>query len=154
MNYGAQKRPSPVPRHHSAYSFHLQDGAVLNLWGWGIWMAQQDCGCLMLSRSRFRVRFTYHVVLMPDAWCENDLPDTDNHLNDHAHSMAYRLLIQMMYWISGYERWVLTQFKPDYRNNVIHSWPQRKHYRGGVPSQDVPQQWQKLAQILLEENPT
>jgi hypothetical protein len=154
LAYGAEKRPSPDPREHSAYSFHLPDGMTLNLWGWGVWVAREGFGSLLLSRSRFRVRYTSEVVLMPDAWRENDLPDTDHQLDDHAHSMAYHLLAQTMHWMSNYERWVLTQSTPTYRRHVTNAWPQRKHYRGGVPPDDVPQQWQTLAQILYEENPT
>lgn len=71
---GAEKRPSPDDRYHSAYAFAAGNCAVLNLWGWGIWLAHSEWGSLFVSRSRCRVRYSSEVIRMPDAWRARDLP--------------------------------------------------------------------------------
>lgn len=150
LAYGAQKRPSPDPRYHSAYSFCLREGAVLNLWGWGVWVAHETQGSLFLSRARFRARYTPETHLLPAAWCEHDLPHSGA-TQDSEKEAAYRLLRTIFCWISDYEDWLSTQVSPDYRKQVIASWPQKKRYRGRRTDRDIAATWKSFAELLHEE---
>lgn len=144
--YGAHKRPSADDRYHSAYSFHLDDHAVLSLWGWGLWLAHPAKGSLFISRSRFRARYSATVTLMPDAWQVRDLPPMSGirHDNDSAHADA--LLSTALVWIGAYERWIAGQTESAYRASVMSTWPQRRQYKGGIPSADMADLWFELGQ--------
>lgn len=150
--YGAEKRPSPQPGYHSAYTFHLQNNTVLNLWGWGIWIARTGLGSLLISRSQFRVRYTNDVYFKPDAWRERHLPLTSNTKCTEERQKAFDLLFSAMHWAGTYESWLQTQVKLDYREQAIAAWPQRKHYRGGIPVAQMPVRWFELAGCILSEN--
>lgn len=151
LAYGAEKRPSPDPRYHSAYSFCLHTGAVLNLWGWGVWMAQEGYGSLFLSRSHFRACYTAQVHLLPDAWHVCDLPHTGAACHAGEQQAAYSLLADTMAWMGEYETWLSAQVPPDYRERVIASWPASRRYRGGVASGALAATWKTFAEWLCEE---
>lgn len=150
VTYGAAKRPSPDPRYHSAYSFCLSEGAVLNLWGWGVWIAHEGYGSLLLSRARFRACYTAQVHLLPNAWRAYDLPCTGAAHHAGEQQAAYHLLAEAMRWISGYEDWLAAQMAPDYREQVIASWPESRRYHGGFPANQVAQMWLILSNHLRE----
>ena len=88
--HGADKRPSPNPRYNSAYVFQLDEKTVLNLWGWGLWIACPRRGSLFIGRSRFHVCYIRDVIPIPNAWRKRDLPLTELTLdsNDLANARA------------------------------------------------------------------
>ncbi len=145
LAYGAKKRPSPDPHFHSAYSFQATTEGVLNLWGWGLWMACTHCGSLLISRSRFRVGYTPDVILTPDAWQQRNLPPTAGIQNAGDTVHVYHLLTLALNWIGAYESWLLDQVEADYREHVIAQWPQRRHHKGGVPATEMAERWFQLA---------
>ncbi|MGQ9889801.1 MAG: hypothetical protein ACUVSX_15145 [Aggregatilineales bacterium] len=151
LAYGAQKRPAPEPRLHSAYSFHLGAGAALNLWGWGIWTARQGCGSVFVDRARFQVRYTAQAELLPQAWRKCDLPPTQTTVTADELSAVGALLFDMCQWIGKYESWLTTQIEPAYREWAIAAWPERKRHRGGVPASEVAASWIALSEMLYEE---
>jgi hypothetical protein len=151
VTYGATKRPSPDPRYHSAYSFCLREGAVLNLWGWGVWIAHEGYGSLFLSRARFRACYTADVHLLPDAWRACDLPHTGTARHAGEQQAAYRLLADAMAWMGDYETWLTTQVPSDYRERVIASWPERRRCHGGTAGRDMAATWKSFAELLRKE---
>ena len=143
--YGANKRQSPNPSYHSAYVFQLGEELMLNLWGWGLWIADAHHGSLFLARSQFHLRYIRDVILMPDAWRKRDLPLTTLTLNNEDIAHACDLLRVALHWIGAYEAWIGTQVTSDYREHVLAEWPQRKRYKGGIPATEMAEQWLNLA---------
>lgn len=151
LAYGAEKRPSPAARYHSAYTFVADHHAVLNLWGWGIWFAHTPWGSLFISRSRCRVRYGSEVIRIPDAWCEHDLPTMTGVRDDIEAAYAADLLAAILNWIGGYERWLCSQVEPDYRERILQQWPQRTRYKGGIPAVEMSAHWFELAAKITKE---
>jgi hypothetical protein len=151
MAYGAEKRPAPNPRYHSAYTFRTVTNEVINLWGWGLWIACVDRGSLLISRSRFRLRYTQAAVLKPDAWQPRDLPSTGVIQNKDDVGRAHNLLAAALLWIGIYESWIRQQVEPEYRERVIAQWPQHRQYKGGIPASEMAAQWFDLSTRLLEQ---
>jgi len=147
--YGADKRPSPNPRYSSAYVFQLEGQAIINLWGWGVWLACPSLGSLFIARSRFNVFYTPEVIPIPDVWCKRDLPPmglTESTVNlTHTHN----LLAKALSWIGNYEVWVNTQAISDYRERVLTKWPQKRRYKGGIPAPEMAEQWFKLSTSVM-----
>jgi hypothetical protein len=150
LAYGAEKRPSPDARFHSAYTFVTEDHAVLNLWGWGIWFAHTHWGSLFVSRSRFRVRYSSEVILTPDAWRERDLPPMTGARDASEAACAADLLVATLNWIGRYEQWLCSQVEADYRERVLDQWPQRKRHKGGVPAAEMPARWFELGERVVQ----
>lgn len=151
LAYGAEKRPSPDARYHSAYTFQTEEGAVLNLWGWGIWFAQLDQGSLFIGRSRFRMRYSPEVIRMPDAWCARDLPPMIGARDETAGEPATALLAAALNWIGGYEQWLCSQVGPDYREHILEKWPKRKRHKGGIPAAQMSTRWFELSTRIAKE---
>lgn len=149
LAYGCQQRPSPEPRYHSAYTYTLCRDCALTLWGWGIWIAAQDHGSLFVSRGGFRVRWIPQTALAPMAWQERDLPrgSTDIRSTD-----ALLLLREAVLWIAVYERWVAGTVEQNYRVSTVSAWPQRRRFDGGVSTENVADQWEKIAETLTHIN--
>lgn len=147
--YGAKRRPSPKPRYTSAYVFQIEGGAVVNLWGWGLWISCPHRGSLFISRSRFHVRYTHDAVLMPDAWCERDLPLTELALDADNLVHARELLVTALHWIGEYEMWLSAQIASDYRDRILAKWPQRKRYKGGIPATNMAACWFELSTCMV-----
>jgi len=151
LAYGAEKRPSPEPRLPSAYSFSLSEGAALNLWGWGIWIARQGCGSVFVGRAGFRVRCAAQAELLPQAWRECDLPATRAAHTVGELRAVCSLLSEVCEWISAYETWLAAQFEPSYREQTIAAWPERKRHRGGVSAVEMAASWIALSEMLYKE---
>lgn len=151
LAYGAEKRPAPELRLHSAYSFQLGTDTALNLWGWGIWIACQSCGSVFVSRAKFRVRYTGQANQTPQAWCECDLPPTRTAVTSGELYAVGNLLSEMCRWISAYESWLLTQVDCDYREQAIAAWPERKRHSGGVRAAEMAASWIVLSEMLHKE---
>ncbi len=147
--YGAHKRPSPDARYHSAYTFHLDDHAVLSVWGWGLWLAHPAKGSLFISRSRFRVRYSATITLMPDAWQPSDLPSMSGIRHDTDSVHAHDLLSTALVWISAYERWIVERTESEYRASVLSAWPQRRQYKVDIPSASMADLWFELGQRVI-----
>lgn len=147
--YGADKRPSPNPRFHSAYVFQLEEQAIVNLWGWGLWISCPSLGSLFIARSHFKVYYTSVVIPTPDAWRKRDLPlmNFTGGIDELAH--AHNLLTKALHWIGTYETWINTQFTLDYRERVLTKWPQKRRYKGGVPAPEMAKEWFKLSTSLM-----
>ncbi len=147
--YGAHKRPSPNPRYHSAYMFQLEEQAVINLWGWGLWLAHPQQGSLFIARSRFKIYYTPEFIAEPDAWRKSDLPSMglirDNDQLTHAND----LLAKAMHWIGTYEAWVNTQVNSDYREQIITKWPQKRRHKNSVPATEMAEEWLKLSTSMM-----
>lgn len=151
LEYGFEQRTSPQPRYHSAYTCQLQPGCTLTLWGWGVWVADEGRGSLLLSRSRFRVGYTSQADLYPQAWCADDLAATRLPSTQVEQRSTLYLLETTCRWITGYERWLATQVDPTYREQACTAWPQRRRYRGGVPAAEIACRWQVLSEALSKE---
>ena len=147
--YGADKRPSPDPRYHSAYLVQIEETAVVNLWSWGLWIACPDRGSLFIGRSRFHVGYIRDAILMPDAWRKRDLPLTELKLDSNDFTRARDLLATALRWIGGYEAWLSTVLASDYRDQALAKWPQRKRYKGGIPASEMAECWFKLATSIV-----
>jgi len=147
--YGANKRPSPNPRYHSAYVFQLAEETIVNLWGWGLWIACPHRGSLFIARSRFKTSYTSEVILMPDAWRKRDLPLTELDLNNGDLEHARDLLATALHWIGDYEAWISTQVASDYRERVLANWPQKRRHKGGIPAPEIAEQWFKLSTSMM-----
>jgi len=151
LAYGAEKRPSPDARYHSAYTFVVDSHALLNLWGWGIWLAHPQWGSLFVSRSRFRSRYSSEFIPMPDAWRARDLPPMTGVRDGTEAGYATDLLAITLHWIGGYEQWLCDQVEPDYRERVLEKWPQRKRHKGGIPAAEMPARWFELSSKITKE---
>jgi len=151
LAYGCERRPSPDPRFHSAYSYGLCTGCVLTLWGWGVWIARDGLGSVLLSRSRFRVSYKTEVHLHPQAWQAEDLPYAQSPHDLAAQANTRRLLAEAMTWIGEYEHWLARHTEPAYRETIIAAWPQRRRYRGGTASGAMTTTWKTLAELVYEE---
>ena len=147
--YGAQKRPSPNPRFHSAYSFRIGEEIVLNLWGWGLWIASPHRGSLFVARSRFHVCYMRDTTLMPDAWCRRDLPLKKLEPADDDLANARNLLGAALHWTGTYEAWLNEQVPHDYRERVLAQWPRRRQNRGGIPAAEMAENWFGLSKHVL-----
>jgi len=150
LAYGAEKRPSPDARYHSAYTFQVDGQAVMNLWGWGVWIAHLNWGSLFIGRSRFCVRYSPQVIPMPNAWRERDLPPMVGIQDETETGCASALLASALNWIGRYERWLCGQVDADYRAQTIDKWPQRRRYKGGIPAAEMPKRWLELAERVLQ----
>ena len=151
MAYGFQKRPSPNPRYHSAYTYWIKPECSLTLWGWGLWIAAQDCGSLFISRNSFRFRYLAAVDLLPCAWQERDLPDDDRIKHLDSQTSALDLMTAALNRIIDYECWLNTQIELDYRKSVISAWPQRKRFCVDLPTADLSNQWIEFTHKLSQK---
>jgi len=149
LQYGAVKRPSPNPRYHGAYCYRLEGDAIINLWGWGLWIACPQRGSLLLSRSRFKIQYTSEFIPMPEAWCKRDLPPTKPNIDDSEFVHVHHLLTTALHWVGTYETWLNSQVAPDYREHVLTKWPQRKRYKGGIPATEMADSWFDLSNRML-----
>jgi hypothetical protein len=149
--YGFEQRPSPNPRHHSAYTVCLCPDCTLTLWGWGLWIAAQGFGSVILSRSRFRVCYTAEVEYCPQAWQVNNLPPVKSPSDSAERGHTLELLSEALTWIAHYEGWLASQVEPNYRDEVIAAWPQRRRYRGGTMGSDMTTTWKTLAELVRDE---
>ena len=147
--YGADKRPSPNPRYRSAYTFKLEGQAVVNLWGWGLWIACPSLGSLFIERSRFKIYYTPEFIPIPDAWRKRDLPSIDFRGDGDELGYVRTLLIKALNWIGAYETWANTQVSSDYRERVLTKWPQKRCYKGSIPAEEMAEQWFKLSTCIL-----
>ena len=150
LAYGAEKRPAPDARYPSAYMFQADKNAALNLWGWGIWLADPHRGSLFISRSRCRVHYSSEVIQMPDAWRARDLPPMTGVRDDKEAGYAADLLAAALNCIGGYEDWLGSQVEPDYRERILKQWPQRKRHKGGIPTTEMPARWFELAEQVVQ----
>ncbi len=149
LSYGAIKRPSPNPRYNSAYSFQLAEETVLNLWGWGLWIACPKYGSLFLGRSGLQMSYMREVVLIPDVWCKQDLQLSNLMMDENDLAHAHHLLATAMQWIGNYETWLSTQVRSDYRENILAKWTQRKRYKGGIPASEMAESWFNLSTVMM-----
>ncbi len=148
--YGAEKRPAPDKRYHSAYRFVADNCVVLNLWSWGIWLSHPQWGSLFVSRSRFRVIYSSEIIQIPDAWRARDLPPMTGAHDETEADNAANLLATAQNWIGGYEYWLCSQVEPDYREQILEKWPKRKQYKGGIPAAEMSTSWFELAQQIVQ----
>jgi hypothetical protein len=151
MVYGAEKRPSPSTRYHSAYMFQASNAAVLTLWSWGIWVSHPDWGSLFVSRSRFRVRYTSEVIQTPDAWRSRDLPYMSGARDETEARYADILLATALEWMGNYEQWLCNHMGPEYRERIVDNWPQRKQHKGGIPAAEMSTYWFDLSTRISKE---
>jgi len=146
LAYGFEKRPSPNPRFHSAYTLRLCATCALTVWGWGLWVADVRYGSVFISRSRFHATYTPDVVLAPCAWQADQLPLSQTGGGDAP--CAYPLLAQACRFAADYETWLPSQVKGDYRETVISAWPERRRHKGGTPASSMAKAWRGLADVL------
>jgi len=149
LAYGFEQRRSPNPRFHSAYTYALCPECALTLWGWGVWIAAHDHGSLFINRDGFRLRWSSHTDLIPQAWQARDLPLTCDPIGNH-HGSAMHLLTEAVTWIAGYERWLHAYTDATYREQVVAAWPQRRHHKGGVSAGGRSGTWAEFAESLRE----
>jgi hypothetical protein len=151
LAYGCERRGSPDPRYHSAYTHSLCADCTLTLWGWGVWIAREGTGSMFLSRSRFRVSFTPDVHLHPQVWQADDLPSAKRPCDLAAQTNTCCLLAEAMTWIGDYEHWLTRHTGPHYRDAAIAAWPQRRRYRGGTSGSAMTTTWNTLAELVRKE---
>ena len=151
LAYGCERRPAPDPRFHSAYSYGLCADCVLTLWGWGVWMAREGLGSLLLSRSRFQINYIPDTHLYPQAWQADDLPVGQRPCSPEAQANSRCLLAEAMTWIGDYEGWLACHTEPAYREAVIAAWPQRRRYRGDTAGGAMATTWKTLAELVGKE---
>ena len=149
--YGAQKHPSPNPRYHSAYSFSTDIDSSLILWGWGIWIANKNMGSVFIRRAGFRIIYTAKCELAPQAWCEQDLPFTEDGIDLHEQEhRIYPLLVTAFEWISGYENWLSNQIGTAYREDVVSRWQTYRHIPShhAISAVSMTSMWISLSTML------
>lgn len=145
LAYGFEKRPSPNPRFHSAYTLPVCATCALTVWGWGLWVADSDHGSVFMSRSRFQFAYTTTAVFAPCASQANDLPLFPNS-SDADKSSVYALMAQACRLAASYEAWLLEHVGVDYREMVNAAWPERRRQKGGIPAGSMARAWLDLAQ--------
>jgi hypothetical protein len=147
LAYGFEKRASPNPRYHSAYTLRVCATCALTVWGWGLWVAHADYGSAFISRSRFNAAYTPDVILAPCAWQADELPlpRATGVIEPFPVSM---LLMQVCRCAACYETWLLEQVGVGYRESVSAAWPERRRHRGGTPAERMAQSWLGFAGLL------
>lgn len=150
-SYGFERRPSPDPRWHSAYTLYRNSDSALTLWSWGIWMSSQQHGSLFLSRSRFRTRYTVNVELSPQVWWSDDLPYVHAPRSRSEWFNALALLTETVNTMAAYEEWLAARSPADYRLKVIAAWPQFKRYGRDINPSDLATHWQHLSVSIGKE---
>lgn len=151
LAYGFQKRAAPKKNCSSAYTYWLRPDCALTLWGWGVWIAAQDYGSLLISRGGFRMRCTDVEIYEPQAWREADLPTLTTRMSTARLKTAHLLLVEVLAWIACYEGWLSGQTEPDYRQRMLEVWPQRRRCKGGIPALEMAFAWASLADSLCKE---
>ena len=151
LAYGFRKRPALESRTSSAYTCLLHPDGALTLWGWGLWIAAQGCGSLLISRDGFRLRGCAEAIYEPQAWREADLLPSVAPVRMAQEYAADTLLVQALTWIALYEDWLTTQVEPTYRTCALAAWPQRRRCKGGVPAHEMAARWALLAHSLSME---
>ena len=146
--YGAEKRPAPDKRYHSAYRFVADNHVVMNLWSWGIWLSHPQWGSLFIGRSRFRVSYSAEIIQIPGAWRARDLPPMTGVRDETEAVHANNLLVATMNWIGRYEHWLCSQVETDYRERTLKQWPKRKQHKGGIPAAEMSARWFELAEKI------
>lgn len=147
LAYGFEKRPSPNPRFHSAYTLPLCATCALTIWGWGIWIADTGLGSAFISRTRFQVFYTPNADLQPCAWQADQLPLSVTDCTDEP-LLACTLLTQACRFAADYETWLSAQVERDYRETVISAWPQRRRHKGGIAAGEIASAWVHLAYMV------
>ncbi|MCU0498486.1 MAG: hypothetical protein MUF87_14140 [Anaerolineae bacterium] len=140
LAYGCIKHSAPIPKTPSAYQLWLDTDTTLTLWGWGIWIAQNGIGSLLIQRSGFRMTGITTPILSPSAWSEETLPLSAPSLNAEA---QHHMILRVFQAIADYEQWLTTQVEPHYRLMTINAWPQKRHHKNHPT--DLAAAWSQLA---------
>lgn len=89
--------------------------------------------------------------MCPQAWHMDDLPPVKMPCDQTEQRNTLHLLAEALVWIGEYERWLAQQVEPQYREQVIAAWPQRRRYRGGVSAADLAHTWTNLSKAVNKE---
>lgn len=147
LEYGFEKRPAPDPHYRSAYDVPLSPTCVLTLWAWGMWIAEETHGSLLISRDRFRLRAAETAHYLPQARREGELPACVPVQNDATWERGCPLLGAACTWAAGYERWVAEHTEPGYRRQTWAHWPQRRCYPDRIGANEITGTWDRVAEL-------
>ncbi len=134
----------------SRYELELADGAVLLLWGFGLYFGEPERGGVYLNRYQFQPEWMPLELVRPLIWRPDMIPQGQK---PPSAELPFDLTARVAIQIADYEDWILSRRGLDYRRNVLREWKQAAK---GLPPQTLPQSWRDIAADLaaLAQTPT
>ncbi|MBE7533736.1 MAG: hypothetical protein HND44_21015 [Chloroflexi bacterium] len=128
----------------SMYTRHEADRQIV-LWGWGIWLGQENVGGIFMGRYKARAQFTAVPTLTGPIHRPESLPAVRQRLASETAVGAMRdLLAQLLTWLADYEAWVLAAYGRAWRQTALKPFP-HAHTRLDEVEQ-ICDQWRILAE--------
>ena len=137
VEYGLCRHPKPKGRQDgSCYANRTRTGTVLALWGFGVYLAEQQ-GVLVTRRSL--TPFVSDVPLSPVGfWSPGELPVRVAKAADVP--IVLPLLARLCRWFAQYEEWILSVRPQGYDVRSLSGWT-----RIVIPRIDMAGEWRSLA---------
>jgi hypothetical protein len=140
MKYGAEKQPAPDPKKGSTrYCIPLDDGSVLVLWGFALFIASPSGTGLYLRRYEFVPQVTAETGCWMEAWRPNQLVRMKLPHTDEQRCLACKLISD--------------HAGTAHRNDCVASWWKKR-----IPAAEMVPRWKWIADEISRrngvENPT
>lgn len=94
----------------------------LSLWGFGLWLAEDQTGAIFVPRSGLPTSYSTMSVLPDECWQPSASANLAHPISAHAQVATTRLLGDVVRWIAWYERHVVDVYGAEYRQQSIDAW--------------------------------
>jgi len=142
MTFSASKTrpPSDATCKTSRYDLAIAPGRVISLWGFGLAVADDRLGTLVLPRYGFHPRCGECGADLGGCWDPRDFTERFAHPRTCDHERTMTLVPELFAWIARYERDVIATAGIAYRETTIRAWQ-----RPVEPAIALPEAWDQLA---------
>lgn len=143
MEIGLERIPPPEPYRErgSVYRCSLPHGGSILLRGFGVLIGRPESGGVFLPRYEFTPRHTSTWPLESLPWATAVLPDLQP-LNRENHDRCATLTLELLDWITDYERQILKRPGSDYRAATLREWEDGERYV--IPADKMARAWEQL----------
>lgn len=147
LAYGFTRHRVPEGKHGSpAYEWRGSGRSRVILWGFGFFYGDGDRGGLFLQRYKFAPKQTAAVDFSLPIWKPEQLPELTHPRGVEAWCCVFGLLTQGLAWIGDYERWIISEYGLDYRQQCTDAWKKKC-----IPAHEMAAKWHELVEYLLSQ---
>ncbi|XSG74532.1 hypothetical protein ACP8Y2_20385 [Herpetosiphon llansteffanensis] len=150
LEYGADRSRMPAEQRGSSnYRFQLDNGATLDLWGWGLWYGDGYAGSLFLRRDKLQIGLIDRAAPLCNVWSLSAVPPVRIPADFNEWLRMTSLLCHCCNWIARYEQWVLAHAGLKYRQDCLADWNKR-----ALPAHEMAERWQQLHELIVASQAT
>ena len=143
MEIGLERIPPPEPYRErgSVYRWSLPHEGSILLRGFGVLIGRPKTGGVYLPRYEFKPQHTGMWPLETLPWATAELPELQP-LSRGNQDGCETLMLELLEWITDYERQVLTRLARDYRVATLREWADGERYV--IPADKMARAWEQL----------